>query len=289
MIRRVGLFNYQLASLVLTGVLIASCGENAAPTPASVVTQPVVSNEIDVAQLTNIPTFFETIGPSRQLKVAIFNKWQSLTAQCMHKVGFTDYKPIPALAESMRERRLESLSLKEIEKYGVTGPPDVEVNRSSIEDEVTKRLDADAAFKNALVGLEDTYSSGCAGQARVLTYGPNGEFSNLTAGLSNLDSEVTMVVYGARRFEELQSDWSKCMGQFGFEFSSRSRMMEFVASRPGNLEEQIRIGVQDFKCRHDVKFGEIVGGLYEESFKTVAEREDQKLRAIKQSLKSFTD
>ena len=243
----------------------------------------------DVAQLINIPSFYDLYGPSQEWKVGIFNKWQSLTAQCMQKAGFTDYKPIPALAEPMRKRRLESLSLKEIETFGVTGPPDVEVNRSLIEDEVMKRLDTDAAFKNALVGLEDTYSSGCAGQARVLTYGPNGEFSNVTADLSNLDSEVTMVVYGTRRFEKVQSEWSKCMGQFGFEFSSRSRMMEFVASRQGNLKEEIRIGVQDFKCRHDVKFGEVVGGLYEQSFKKVEEREDQKLRAIKQSLKAFAD
>lgn len=243
----------------------------------------------DVAQLIDTPSFYDLYGPSQELKVGIFNKWQSLTAQCMHKAGFTDYKPIPAFAEPMHKRRLESLSLKEIETYGVTGPPDVEENRSSIEDEITKRLGADAAFKNALVGLEDTYSSGCAGQARVLAYGRNGEFSNVTADLSNLDSEVTIVVYGTRRFEEVQSEWSKCMGQFGFEFSSRSRMMEFVASRSGDLKEQIHIGVQDFKCRHNVKFGEIVGGLYEEGFKKIAEREDQKLRAIKQSLKAFTD
>lgn len=289
MIRRVSLFTCQLAALVLTGVMITSCGRNGVTTSASVVTEPLLNVELDIAQLANIPTFYETFGPSQELKVAIFNKWQSLTAQCMHKAGFTDYKPIPAFAEPMHKRRLESLSLREIETYGVVGPPDVELNRSSIEDEVTKRLDSEAAFRNALVGPEDTYSSGCAGQARVLTFGPNGEFSNVTSDLSNLDSEVTMVVYGTRRFEEVQSEWSKCMGRFGFDFSSRSRMMEIVASRPGNLKEQIRIGVPDFKCRHDVKFGEIVGALYDESFKKVAERADQKLRAIKQSLKAFAD
>lgn len=289
MIRRIALFNCQLVALVLTGVVIASCGESAATKSASTVADPLVSVEIDIAQVVNVPTFYETFGPSKELKAGIFNKWQTLTARCMHKDGFTDYKPIPALVERMQKRRLESLSLQEIEKYGIVGSPDVEVNRSSIEDEVTKRLDSEAAFRNALVGTEDTYSSGCAGQARVLTFGPNGEFSNVTSDLSNLDSEVTMVVYGTRRFEEVQSEWSKCMGRFGFEFSSRSRMMEFVASRPGNLKEQIRIGVQDFKCRHEVKFGEIVGALYEESFKKVAEREDQKLRAIRQSLMAFAD
>lgn len=271
-------------------LLLAACSQQGAgmtddSLPGSITGKEKISS--DVAQVIDIPTFYDTYGPSQELKVGIFNKWQSLTAQCMHKTGFADYKPIPASAEPMRKRRMESLSLREIETYGVVGPPDVEVNGTSIEDEVTKRLDVDTSFKNALVGPEDTYSSGCAGQARVLTYGPNGEFSNITADLSNLDSEVTMVVYGTRRFEEVHSEWSNCMGQFGFEFSSRSRMMEFVASRPGDLREQIRIGVQDFKCRHDVEFGAIVGVLYEESFKKVAEREDQKLRAIKQSLKAF--
>lgn len=276
-------------SVGLLSAILLACSGKVESSVASTTTPQINRENLDAAQVGPIPSFVDMYGPSLELKNAIFNKWQMLTAKCMHRAGFDEYVPIPVYAGPTRRPKYESLNLETVKKFGFDGPPDTATESNSIEAEVQRKMDSDHEYQFALIGTGEKYGSGCAGRAMAETYGPKGEFSNLSADLGNLDSEVEILVRNTAEFGELQKSWSRCMKRTGHDFVDRSRMLEILAGSQNSKAAKILVAIEDFACRHEIKFGPVHDALYVENFGRVAEHEFVKLGQIKEQVKKFAD
>ncbi|MBU3689555.1 MAG: hypothetical protein FGM29_08375 [Actinobacteria bacterium] len=188
----------------------------------------------------------------------LYETWQAAMATCMREKGFEMEVVSYDATAGTRSVIRTPIEPSAVEQYGYHLPPEAAQPDPMGANE--RRAQHDPAFMEALFGTDGSSRDGCRGEQFDRVYNEGGDFWQLDQQIGNAQVELSIALDASTRVQQLDTAWSACMSERGFDYEAPDRPASLFAGKPSVTPTEIATRQADIACQLETRYVETTSG-----------------------------